>query len=42
MQASLNMPRLIPRTLKLTIIQASNDPEVYKTRTGKQDQNLTS
>ena len=41
MQASLNMPRLIPRTLKLTIIQASNDPEVYKTRTGKQDQNLT-
>jgi len=42
MKASLNMPRLISRTLKLTIIQASNDPEVCETRTDKQDQNLTS
>jgi hypothetical protein len=42
MQASLSMPRLILRTLKLTIIQASNDPEVCETQTGKQAQDLTS
>jgi len=33
-QASLRASRLIPRALKLMIIYASSDPEVYETRTG--------